>query len=110
MLCDIIINKIKEHPDMEVVGEVGCREELAEMADKTLADTVIIGCEPSDLPNIGERLFARHPNIKIVALAEHGRKNILYELAPRNLAIGELSPDELLNTVKQAVAQSISRQ
>jgi DNA-binding NarL/FixJ family response regulator len=101
ILRDIIEGVLEHEPDMEVVGEFRKRTELLDAVDETGADFVITGAEDADVAGVRSLLRAR-PDVKVLAVGEDGRQTLLYELRPRMVRLGEISPQTLLEAIRAA--------
>ncbi len=103
MLSDIIEKVVTEHPDMEVVGGLADRGSLVKAAAETGADVVILGLRDSELPAACEDLVVAQPRSKVLAVTLDGRRAFLYELRPHTSALGEISPQGLVDAIRAAV-------
>ncbi len=103
MLCDIIAHAIASESDMEVVGEVAGRAHLGATAQATEADVVILQLDSLELPTECGALFDARPRIKLLGVAADGRRTFLYDLQPQRTALGEVSPQRLVEAIRAAV-------
>jgi DNA-binding NarL/FixJ family response regulator len=108
MLSDIIKEVVAGQPDMEIVGEREDRGSLVMAAAETRADVVLLGLHDSELPTICEDLVVAHPKSKILAVTLDGRRAFLYELRPQTSALGEISPQGLVDAIRAAVRAPIT--
>ena len=106
MLCDIIAHAITSESDMEVVGEVDDRAHLGTAAQATDADVVILQIDGLELPAECGALFDARPRIKLLGVAGDGRRTFLYDLRPQRTALGEVSPQRLVEAIRAAVPAS----
>jgi AmiR/NasT family two-component response regulator len=96
MLRDIVLDTIAEQPDLEVVGVVEDGFDIAGEVHRTGATVVIVGSEE-------QRGAAGHSSLLqraaappgVVVLTRDGREAFL------EVALGELSPQRLVDTVRQ---------
>jgi len=60
-----------EHPDIEIVGEAECGEELFDVLETTSADVVLLDINLPDVPgaDIARRLRSDYPDTKILAVS-----------------------------------------
>ncbi len=100
MLCDILAAVLSAEPDMEVVGVLSSRGKLRATVAETKADVVVLALEDSELPEDCGRLLHTHPRIRVLGVASDGRRGFLYELRPLKASLGELSPQQLVNTIR----------
>ncbi len=103
MLRDVFKQVMSDQPDMEVVGELTDPMALLLAARQTQAEVVIVGLENSELPGICSHLLSEYPHIKVLGVTADGRRAFLYELRPRKVPIGEVSPLGLLDAIRTAV-------
>jgi len=103
MLCDIIEHAVKNESDMVVVGELTDRSYLATTARATEADVIILQLDDSELPAECGALFDARPRIRLLGVAGDGRRTFLYDLRPQRTALGEVSPQRLVDAIRAAV-------
>jgi hypothetical protein len=96
MLRDLIERTVSEQPDLEIAGEVD------EPALDECPDFLILGVEDADLPDGYRKLLLSCPRMRVVGLTAERREAFLYELAPRMVPLGELSPETLLEALTRA--------
>jgi hypothetical protein len=102
IVIGIIKDIVAEHDDLGIAGEVATSENLARDAAAVCADVVIVGtAETSDGNAFAEQLF-RSPRLKIVAIAPERGLGFLHDLQPRTIALGEISPAELVAAIRTA--------
>lgn len=103
ILRDIIRGLLADEDDVEVVGDLRETEAVLAFMNRVPTDVVVMGCANSELPESGRRLFDEHPAVRVLCLSADGRRTFLFELRPHRVAIGEVSPDELVATIIGAV-------
>jgi hypothetical protein len=104
ILRDVITDIVADQPDMELVGD------LPENADPAMIEDlggtfVAVGAGPSgELPDVCKGLLERQAHgLRILGLSAEGRRGYLYELRPTEVAIGDVSPERLLNVIRAAI-------
>jgi DNA-binding NarL/FixJ family response regulator len=99
MLRDILEQAIANEPDMELIHEPAAPAPgRAEQAP----DVVIAGVSECD-PGEGARtLLGRWPGSHVLMITARGQKVLRYELQPRSLDLGEMSPDQLVQAIRSA--------
>ena len=102
MLRDIIAETIAMEPDMEVVAEVPDASSLMSSFERTEVGVVVVG---RDDPSLASMLLAQHPQLKILAVANHGRESSLYEMRPQREPLGEISPQRLVEEIRKAARE-----
>jgi len=65
-------------------------------------DVVVIGLNESETPETAEDLFGHYPYARVLGIASDGRRAYMHELRPHRVALGELSPDQLIEAIRQA--------
>jgi chemotaxis response regulator CheB len=103
MLLDIISDAIAPHPDMDIVGKGAKAATLFEAAERTNADVVIL-VRKGVAENEGyDELLYRHSRLKVIEISGEGHYGSLYELRPRHLPLGEMSPPRLVDAIRESV-------
>jgi DNA-binding NarL/FixJ family response regulator len=99
MLRDIIEQAISNQPDMEVILEP---VPPARVAADQMPDVVLVAVSDSD-PGEGARaLLVRWPTSHALMIAEHGHQVLMYDLQPRRVELGEMSPAQLVEAIRSA--------
>jgi DNA-binding NarL/FixJ family response regulator len=105
ILRDIIVTVLNAQDDMTVVDQLpdhtGLREALAS-ARPTL---IIFGQLSPDVLEVYPDLFASYPALKVLAVREDGRQGFLWELRPHRTPLGEISPTQLVEVIRERVLQ-----
>jgi DNA-binding NarL/FixJ family response regulator len=98
MLRDILELAISNQPDMEVILE----PVRPEHAPDDQPEVVVVDASDWD-PGEGARaLLCRWPSSRALMIAAHGQKVLKYELQPRGVDLGEMSPDQLVQAIRSA--------
>jgi DNA-binding NarL/FixJ family response regulator len=101
MLRDILEQAISNQPDMEVILEPVSPEHAPD-DQQASPDVVVVDVSDSD-PGKGARaLLFRWPSSHALMIAAHGHKVLKYELQPRGVDLGEMSPDQLVQAIRSA--------
>jgi hypothetical protein len=102
VLHDIIREILMEQIDIEVAHQaIEDPRELVAAVRATAADFVVLTVDVRRRRGFCADLLAREPGLKILAVAGDGRRGYLYELLPHELALGELTPQKLVEAVCQ---------
>jgi DNA-binding NarL/FixJ family response regulator len=99
LLRDIVRNAIAHEPDLEVVAEHDGNVDLETAVERGGADFVILGSEVT-AHTTAASLVASNCRVRALELQDDGREGVLYEFRPHRVALGELSPDTLLRTIR----------
>jgi DNA-binding NarL/FixJ family response regulator len=101
MLRNILEQAISNQPDMEVILEPVSPEPPPD-EQRVSPDVVVVDVSDSD-PREGARaLLHRWPSSHAVMIAANGHRILLYELQPRGVDLGEMSPDQLVQAIRSA--------
>jgi DNA-binding NarL/FixJ family response regulator len=100
---------VASQEDMAVVGRTTTLDELVALARATEPDVVVAGFHDSRLPPAYLELLLERPRVKVLGLHEHEGQAWLYELRPDQIEIGEVSPDEVVHTIREAAQRQLLR-
>jgi DNA-binding NarL/FixJ family response regulator len=101
MLRDILEQAISNQPDMEVILEP-VSPERAPVDQQASPDVVVVNVSDSDPGEDARALLFRWPGSHALMIAAHGQKVLKYELQPRGVDLGEMSPDQLVQAIRSA--------
>jgi DNA-binding NarL/FixJ family response regulator len=102
ILREIVGATVSAQPDMEIVGIVEGAATLLKMLARVEVDVVILGLGGAELPIEIDEVFERHPLIRVLRIANGGRSAYLHELRPHRQALGEMSPERLVEVIRGA--------
>jgi len=94
MLAEIIRRAIEEQTDMEAVMPQGQGRRTVDLTD---IDVIVTAYDDQAA---AVRMLTDHPQMRVYALAGDGRESLLYELRPHRIALGEVSPGELIAHIR----------
>lgn len=103
MLLDIVSEVVKSEPDFVVVDATSSVADLASAVKRTQADVVIVQ-QTSGGEQIGEAelLSMQHP-LRVITLTDDGRRGFLDEFRLCRDALGEMSVERLIDTIRASV-------
>jgi DNA-binding NarL/FixJ family response regulator len=81
LIRELILAVFEEQPDIEIVGEVRevDYENIARTVDETHPEFLILGLDkPEKRPPLCDVLLRRHPEMKILAVAENNESSVFY--------------------------------
>jgi DNA-binding NarL/FixJ family response regulator len=79
LMRELISTMIADQPDIELVGEVGNEEDLAEAVADTRPDVLIVPMDDRDKYSVQcGFLLGRYPEMKILALAPEQNRALFY--------------------------------
>lgn len=99
MLHDLVSRLIAGTPGLEVVGDLEDERGLEGAVSAGGADVVVAGAEVLDAGPLG-RLLVERERLSVLTIDREGRDSRLFTLR----RLGEVSPDELVDTIRSAVA------
>jgi DNA-binding NarL/FixJ family response regulator len=106
LLRDIVAGALSSEPDLELVAETPETHQLPRLIRESGARLAIVACERSEIACLG-RLINGSP-VSLLAITDEGRGGALYELRPREIDLGELSPTVLVHAIRRAVRTSVA--
>ena len=81
LIRELILGVFEEQPDIEIVGEVRewNYENIVRTVDETQPEFLILGLDkPETRPLLCDTLLRRHPEMKILAVAENNESSVFY--------------------------------
>ena len=100
MLRDILEQAISSEPDMEVIPEPVVFPPTDEQLRSPDVVVVMSDSEPAE----GARaLLTRWPHSHVLFITARGQRVLRYELLPRDVDLGEMSPAQLAEAIRAAV-------
>ena len=102
MLLDMITDIVALHAEMMVAGRMQDTTDLRAAVKKARADVVILN-EPAIGPpqNYEELLYSR-PRLEVLSITSDGRQFFLHKLRPVRTALGEVSPEGLVQAIQSS--------
>ena len=108
LLRGILEHAIQRHSDCELLKVTGGPLLLTE---QTMApDVVIMGLTASDDTALVPALFARWPGTQVMTVLAAGNDAVVYELKPQQRALGQMSPAEIVDTLRDTVRRNRNTQ
>jgi DNA-binding NarL/FixJ family response regulator len=109
MLREMIEQAVAAQPDMNVVAAVAAASALVSAARETKPEFVIFGLEDGedDFPADCLEVLEEHPRTKALGIRAAAGLAYLYELRPERTAIGEVSPDDIVTTIRTVARQQV---
>ncbi|MDQ6610861.1 MAG: hypothetical protein M3Y64_00390 [Gemmatimonadota bacterium] len=99
LLHDIVHSVLSAESDIVIADSRASTREIP-AADALRHTDVVIVAEPEFAEMDYESMLYQHPRVRVVAIAGDGREAALYELRPARIALGELSPQTLVQAVR----------
>lgn len=101
ILNDIIGNVLESAGDIHVIAQAASQADLLDMARRLHPDVIIMGVDDVGLPRFGWDLYVSDPHLRVLGVVGEGRQTFVYELRPHQTALGELSPEGLVDAVRR---------
>lgn len=93
MLRSIIVDALSDRTDVELLA--------GDATTDGHVDVVLTGADdPHDVERAA-RLLCEWPKSRILLVASSGRQAVMYELYPRKLVLGDVSPSALVSVICQ---------
>jgi DNA-binding NarL/FixJ family response regulator len=99
MLREILKNVLGAQPDLRVVAEFPSDVSLTAAATRSSADVLIAGLSEAGDEDL-DQVVTTYPRIKVLAIEAGGRSMFLYELRPRRVTVGEVSPERFVDLIR----------
>jgi len=103
MLREIVGETVSAQPDMEVVAEHTYHASMLSAAITSRAQAVVVGSDGDEVEGLCERLALQRPDLSVLAVSADGRQTVVHELRPHRVPLGELSPQQLVDAIRDAV-------
>ena len=100
MLLDMITDIVALRKELMIAGEAQDTADIVAAVKKTRADVVIL-TEPAIArsQNHQELLYSR-PHLGVLSITSDGRQFFLHKLRPVRIALGEVSPESLVQAIQ----------
>src|SRR5258708_7889520 len=103
LIGDIVSDALSGHQDIEVVSVRWDAARIATEASELAPDIMILNHRASESPGVFKELLDHRPAMRVLSIVSDGCKSFLYALCPREVSLGELSPEGLVAAVREAV-------
>jgi DNA-binding NarL/FixJ family response regulator len=101
MLRDILAQAISSEPDMDVIPEPMAVPPTDEQLGSP--DVIVVGTSDAPPAEGARALLDRWPHSRVLIITARGHRVLRYELLPRGVDLGELSPAQLAEAIRAAV-------
>jgi oxalate decarboxylase len=102
MLLDMITDIVGLHAEMMVAGEVQDTTDIRAAVKKIRADIVILNEPAIDPPQDHRELLYSRPRLGVLSITSDGRQFFLHKLRPVRTALGEVSPESLVQAIQSS--------
>jgi hypothetical protein len=101
LLREILRSTLSGEPDFDVVAEHDSGANLDGIVERDCANFVIVGSEASAEGAV-RSLIAANRGVRALEVHCDGKENVLYELRPHRVLLGEISTETLRRTIRTA--------
>jgi DNA-binding NarL/FixJ family response regulator len=102
LLSDLLVQAFRTDEAMRVVGVTPSKARLVPETRATDPDYVIVGLDGDSLPRECRELFTERARPCVLGVAPSDGRVDLFELRPERVALGRISPAELVTAVHTA--------
>ena len=102
MLLDMITDIVAPHAEIMVVGEIQDTADVRAAVRKNRADVVILNELAIGPQQDYQELLYSRPRLRVLSITSDGRQFFLHKLHPVRTALGEVSPESLVQAISQA--------
>jgi DNA-binding NarL/FixJ family response regulator len=102
MLLDMITDIVALHAGMMVAGTMQDTTDLRAAVRRTRADVVILNEPATGAPQDRQELLYSRPHLGVLSITSDGRQFFLHKLRPVRTALGEVSPDSLVQAIQSS--------
>ena len=107
MLLDMITDIVALHARMMVAGTMQDMADIRAAVKKTRADVVILNEPAIGPPQDHQELLYSRPRLGVLSITSDGRQFFLHKLRPVRTALGEVSPDSLVQAIQSSAQRSM---
>jgi len=102
MMREILEQAISDEPHMELIPEPVVSTQAAN-SQPLPPDIVVVGVNDSEAAERARALLDRWPESHLLLITAGGRRVLKYELLPRGVDLGDMSPGQVVEAVRSAV-------
>jgi len=100
LMRDLVLATVSDQPDIEVLGALEDESQIVQVVADTHPDFVIVAPDkPHERPAICDYLLARHPQVKVLAVAPEHDNSLFFWSDIRSAAV-ESSEEGILNVIR----------
>jgi DNA-binding NarL/FixJ family response regulator len=105
MMRDIILQLLARESDFQVAAPSDNTSTLLDASKKYRPDIIVTSLGEDGANTACTDLLLECPRVKVLDVRSDGRKGYLYELRPEQKRLGEVSPESLVTTIRDAAAR-----
>lgn len=107
MMHDIILQLLVRESDFQIAAPADKTSTLLDASKKYKPDIVVTSFGQDGAHIICRDLLLECPRLKVLDVRSDGRKGYLYELRAERKRLGEVSPESLVTTIREAVLRRL---
>jgi DNA-binding NarL/FixJ family response regulator len=100
LVADMIERAVDGAEDVVIVGRASSLSELAQVAEAASADVVVAGLDAPGLALACREVLFERPHSIVLGVVEDLGRTYLYVLRPEEIDLGELSPAEMVQMIR----------
>ena len=106
-LRDVFTDVLASADDIQLLGSSAEALDILLATGAFRADVVVVLMEWGEVPGIASHLVAEYPHVKVLGVTGDAKLAMLYELQPRLVSLGEISPSGLLEAIRAAMRSEV---
>jgi DNA-binding NarL/FixJ family response regulator len=99
MLLDMLTDIVSVQPEMMVTGKMQETTDINSAVRKARADLVILRERAGRQRQNYSKLLRSRPHLRVLSITSDGHRFFLHELRPFRTALGEISPESLVQAI-----------
>ena len=102
LMRELVLETVKQQPDIEVVAEIANEADILKAVEESQPDFLIVALDESDgCPPICHALLHRHPKMKVLAVAAERNSSVFFWASFNIHAVRvEASEEGLLDAIR----------
>jgi DNA-binding NarL/FixJ family response regulator len=100
LLADMVERVAAGYDDVAVVGRAASGAEVAELVRTVDANVIVAGLGERGISSLYRELLFDRPRVRVFGVTDHDGETYLYVLRPEEIALGPLSPEEMLQAIR----------
>ncbi len=101
LLRDIVVNAISKQKDMKLMSSASRAGGARARTTPPVPDVVVLASAGTD-EAVAARWLERWPHARVIIVETSARQSVVYDLRPHATVMGELSPQQLVDTIRRA--------
>ena len=102
ILADLITDIVALHPEIMIAGKTQDTADIRAAVRKIRADVVILNEPAIGQSEDRQELLYSRPRLGVLSISSDGRQFSVHELRPVRTALGEVSPESLIQAIQSS--------